>query len=187
MEIVTSKITPAPDGLERVRQFVNTLDIEEGTDALADSDGARRWLEDSLFVTETVGDEELSYLRTIRRALRDALAANHAGDELSNETLGILNRATEAAQISPELEGRAVRLVPRVAGIEGAVGLLLVEMIEAMRSSTWRRLKICGNDSCQWAFYDRSPARSAKWCSMSICGNRTKQQAFRERHLASSE
>jgi predicted RNA-binding Zn ribbon-like protein len=181
MGLMTSKITPAPDGLELVRRFANTLDIEEGTDALSHVDGARHWLEEHGLGDGDLGDEELEYLRTLRGAMRDALAANHAGEEISENAAAVLNQAASAARISPELHGGGVELVAHAPGIEGEVGQLLIEMLEAIRDGTWARLKICHNDSCQWAFYDRSRARSGKWCSMSICGNRTKQQAFRER------
>jgi predicted RNA-binding Zn ribbon-like protein len=183
---MTSKITPAPEGLELVRRFANTLDIEEGTDALTHVEEARQWLKGNDLDGDDLGDAELEYLRTLRGAMRDALAANHAGEELSEDTLVILNEAAAAAQISPELHGSGVELVAHAPGIEGAVGPLLIEMLEAMRTGIWARLKICHNDSCQWAFYDRSRARSGKWCSMSICGNRTKQQSFRERQSADS-
>jgi predicted RNA-binding Zn ribbon-like protein len=69
-----------------------------------------------------------------------------------------------------------------MAGVDGALGRLLVLMSEAMAERTWPRLKVCANDACQWAFYDQSRARSGRWCSMQICGNRAKQQAWRARH-----
>jgi len=61
---------------------------------------------------------------------------------------------------------------------------VLAIVTAAMTDGTWRRLKICANDRCQWAFYDESRARTGKWCSMQICGNRAKQQAWRTRHDA---
>ncbi|HUG07395.1 MAG TPA: CGNR zinc finger domain-containing protein [Acidimicrobiia bacterium] len=183
---MTSKITPAPEGLELVRRFANTLDIEEGTDALAHVEEARQWLKENDLDGDDLSHAELEYLTTLREAMRDALSANHSGGELTEETLAVLNQAAAAARISPELHGSEVKLVAHARGIEGAVGSLLIEMLEAMRAGIWARLKICHNDTCQWAFYDRSRARSGKWCSMSICGNRTKQQAFRERHSADS-
>ena len=48
-----------------------------------------------------------------------------------------------------------------------------------MADGTWRRLKACREDTCQWAFYDRSKNRSGTWCSMAVCGNRAKARAYR--------
>ena len=36
----------APGDLERVRDFVNTLDVETGDDALSSPDALRAWLQD---------------------------------------------------------------------------------------------------------------------------------------------
>jgi predicted RNA-binding Zn ribbon-like protein len=47
---------------------------------------------------------------------------------------------------------------------------------------TWPRMKACPNDSCHWAFYDRSRNRSRTWCTMSVCGNRAKARSYRARH-----
>lgn len=128
-----------------------------------------------------VSQKDLDYLVAVRAALREALRANHEDAPLSAEAQAVMNSAIEAAEVAPVLERTGHRLVAHATGIERTVGLLVVEMLEAMADGTWGRLKICFNDACQWAFYDRSPARSGKWCSMSICGNRTKQQAWRER------
>ena len=54
-------------------------------------------------------------------------------------------------------------------------------MYDAMTAGTWDRLKVCRNDECQWAFYDRSRNRSGAWCTMAVCGNRMKGRAFRRR------
>ena len=70
---------------------------------------------------------------------------------------------------------------PSAHGVDGALGALLVIVSEAMTDGSWRRLKVCASDTCQWAFYDLSRARSGKWCSMQVCGNRAKQKAWRTR------
>ncbi len=51
-----------------------------------------------------------------------------------------------------------------------------------MAEGNWPRLKVCREDTCAWAFYDRSKNRSGAWCSMAVCGNRTKARAYRARH-----
>jgi len=166
-----------------VRLFVNTLDIEEGTDALLDEEATRRWLQTHhlLSTQDSISSVDLAYLRSVRAAIRQALAANHAEAVIPREALATLNAAIAAAKVSPELDGAGYSLASNGAGVHRIVGTLAVEIIHAMTNQTWRRLKICLNDRCQWAFYDRSPARSGKWCSMSVCGNRTKQQVWRDR------
>jgi predicted RNA-binding Zn ribbon-like protein len=50
-----------------------------------------------------------------------------------------------------------------------------------MGDGTWRRLKACSAETCQWAFYDGSRNRSGVWCTMQTCGNRAKARSFRQR------
>ena len=59
---------------------------------------------------------------------------------------------------------------------------MLAIVFRAMEDGTWARLKACREDTCQWAFYDRSKNRSATWCSMAVCGNRAKARTYRQRH-----
>jgi predicted RNA-binding Zn ribbon-like protein len=58
---------------------------------------------------------------------------------------------------------------------------------EAATLGTWTRLKACSADDCQWAFYDRSPARTGCWCRMQICGARSKSRAYRRRAAAQAK
>jgi len=44
-----------------------------------------------------------------------------------------------------------------------------------------RRIKLCQNLHCRWAFIDTSRNRSRKWCSSATCGNVSKVRAFRAR------
>ena len=64
------------------------------------------------------------------------------------------------------------------------LGLLAAAVIDAHAAGTWPRLKVCVEDTCQWAFIDSSKNRSRSWCSMRICGNRTKTRAYRARNRA---
>ena len=52
---------------------------------------------------------------------------------------------------------------------------------ESMTAGSWKRLKVCRNDACLWAYYDHSRNASGAWCRMAICGNRMKGQRFRAR------
>jgi len=90
--------------------------------------------------------------------------------------------ATLPVRIS--LEGAAPRLEPVVGGVRGGLTRLAAAIIEAHAAGTWPRLKVCVENTCQWAFIDSSKNRSRSWCSMRICGNRTKTRAYRARNRA---
>lgn len=58
---------------------------------------------------------------------------------------------------------------------------LLLIMRAAQEQDTWSRLRVCANDECRWAFYDRSKNRQGHWCNMAVCGNRLKNRELRAR------
>jgi len=174
----------APGRLEVVRRYVNTRDVEASTEALSTPEDLRVWLQDAGLLDGTDADEaDLRRAVALREALRAALAANHHSAPIPTDAVAVVNQAADRAglQLAFTADLRwAAR--PRAGGVDGALGGLLAVVARATTEDTWRRLKLCVNESCQWAFYDHSPARAGKWCSMQVCGNRAKQQAWRSRH-----
>jgi predicted RNA-binding Zn ribbon-like protein len=151
-----SPTAPAPGRLEVVRAFVNTLNVERRTDTLSSP-----------------------WERTVREAIRSALAANHDRSTVPPTDLRVLDEAAERVGLSVRFAADssfALRPTRR-----GRVGEVLVAMTSAMSDGTWSRLKVCADDECLWAFYDNSRARTGQWCSMEVCGNRAKQKAWRDR------
>lgn len=175
--------TPAPGALEAVRQFVNTLDVETGVDQLDDPDGLRAWLVTYRLLTDaTPTARDIRRATDLREALREALAANHDRSDVPAEVRTVLDAVAKHADLSVEFTpDRGWRTKARAPGVDGALGTLLSAVVDAMADGTWRRLKVCADDECRWAFYDTSRAVTGKWCTMQVCGNRAKQQAWRDR------
>jgi predicted RNA-binding Zn ribbon-like protein len=69
-------------------------------------------------------------------------------------------------------------------GVRGGLALLAAAVVASTADRSWERLKICAEDSCQWAFLDSSKNRSKHWCSMQECGNRSKTRAYRARRAS---
>jgi predicted RNA-binding Zn ribbon-like protein len=44
-----------------------------------------------------------------------------------------------------------------------------------------RRLSVCDNDLCRWAFIDETRNRSRRWCDPAACGNVARVRRHRER------
>ncbi len=177
-------IQPAPGELELIQAFVNTNDIDANRDTLSSKNLLSTWLieHDLLHKDEFVTDEDLQRVQDLREALRVLLLANN-GVELDEYTPKLLSRLVESASLLIQFDqnGQAY-LTARSSGIDGAIGRLLVLVLNAMRNGNWSRLKACRNDTCQWAFYDTSKNRSAVWCAMANCGSRLKARAYRQRH-----
>jgi predicted RNA-binding Zn ribbon-like protein len=66
-----------------------------------------------------------------------------------------------------------------------ALARLLAILYTATVAGTWTRFKICRNDTCRWAFYDRSKNRSGRFCG-TACGNAVSARAYRRRKGAGS-
>jgi predicted RNA-binding Zn ribbon-like protein len=158
--------------LRRVQLFVNSVDLSHEREWMAD------WLEsEGVRPTATA----MRRAQEMREAIRELLYRNNRQPS-GLDPYPPLVRAADAARLSLDL--RAGTLVPRAAGVDGALGRILAVVHSAMRDRTWSRLKACRNHDCRWAFYDYSRNRSASWCSMQLCGNRTKVRAYRRRHAA---
>lgn len=176
--------TLAPGRLETVRQFINTVDIEAGTDEIESVAGLRRWLTGAhlLRPAARVGRDDVAAARDLREALRVAAAANHDGGPLPADVLATLNQAAEHARLAVSITAdRRWHLRSRAGGVTGALGTIVVLLTDAMTDGSWSRLKVCMNDTCRWAFFDASRAGTGRWCSMRVCGNRAKQEAWRAR------
>jgi predicted RNA-binding Zn ribbon-like protein len=146
--------------------FLNTLDVEEGTDALATTAQWAGWLRGhellSSFPDPTEADLEQA------RGLRQDLRARAEGQCCADvRSVGVRVALTA---------GGAVEL-----SATSPVGLVAAAVATVAIERRLDRIKICPADDCRWAFYDTSRNRSRQWCSMEVCGNRAKARSHRER------
>jgi len=172
--------------LRVVREFVNTYDIEDGVEALRTPNDLVRWLRHQKLLAGPVqaADADLTRAVELREAIRELLAANHDGaaGPATAAAAEVLTAAAERAGLRVRFDATTgYRLVPEGEGADAGLGELLVIVTTAMKDGRWRRLKVCRNDTCRWAFFDVSRAGAGKWCSMAVCGNRRKAQAWRAR------
>ena len=176
----------APGGLELVRRFVNTRDIEEGSEELDSPESLLTWFAGmGLLDNEAAAEEkDLERALALREGIRALLLANN-GEEIETVHIRELNRAIGNVCLTVRFDddGRAT-LKPGSSGVSAALGRILATVVRATEEGSWGRLKICPNDACQWAFYDRSKNRSGKWCTMEVCGNRMKARTFRQRQAS---
>lgn len=161
--------------------FVNTRDIEEETDSIADPALLTEW------IAERTGEQlpeldtaDVRRVHGLRESLRGLMLANNGG-----EGAGDLEPIREAAERSRfrlafDPEG-GLALTPARADLSGFEASLLLALEHLQCHAAWPRLKACTDETCQWAFYDATRNRSRTWCSMDVCGNRQKTRRYRER------
>jgi predicted RNA-binding Zn ribbon-like protein len=162
----------APEPLRLVQLFVNTVDHEHGRELLATPAQLEEWFAEHGLETGRTGLAAVRKAQALREALRDLIASGRDSAPL----------AVAARRARLNIDFGDGRLVPQADGLDGALGVLVAIVYEAMRDGTWSRLKTCRN--CNWAFWDESRNRSATWCSMTLCGNRLKVRRYRSRRAA---
>ncbi len=178
-----SSIEPAPGELRRVQAFVNTRDVENGTDELASAAALaawlRRWglLERGAALSEA--DRRLAV--DLREGLRALLLANNGEELAASEPIAGLERVLERLPLRLHVDAAGFRLQAVTGGWTRAAAELLSIVAAAMGDGSWWRLKACARDDCRWAFYDGSKNRSGRWCSMAGCGNLMNARAYRLR------
>lgn len=187
---------PAPGSLLIVQAFVNTRDIDGGTDNLADVDAGSDWLRRAgLFASPgPLQPAELRLSRDVRESVRELIARNGRDHESAPDDLRPIEMVLSGQDLRPADRLRlAIDPVGHVTARPGApgnlssglLGLILV-IRDAQRDGLWSRLKICGNADCRWAFYDRSHSRMGAWCEMASCGNIIKNRNLRARRRGGS-
>jgi predicted RNA-binding Zn ribbon-like protein len=167
---------------ELLVEFVNTLDIEEETDSIADLGQLETW------IAERTGDhagdldrEDAARVLALRESLRTLLSGNN-GEEVDASALAPLREAAERARIRTAFSADGMLdLAPARSGLGGFEARFLLAIERLQSQGAWPRLKACTEDECRWAFYDTTRNHSRTWCSMDVCGNREKTRRYRER------
>ena len=157
----------AYDGVVMLADLLNTLDIDGGTDALADADAAAGWLAEQGH-PGPVDEGDLALARGVRAALRGQLGDPPA--PMPEVPVQVV-----LAEDGPRLTGSGTPLLT-------VIGEALAEALALQATGEWARVKTCALDSCRWVFFDESRNRSGRWCSMQGCGNKAKTAAYRARH-----
>src|SRR3954463_2402847 len=91
----------APGDLNHIRRFVNTLDLEDGSDDIAEPAALRDWLAERGLIEDraelTAADVRQAH--AVREALRKLLLANN-GDPLDPSAVEALNGAAKSAELT---------------------------------------------------------------------------------------
>jgi predicted RNA-binding Zn ribbon-like protein len=181
---MSGPIPAEPSEVALVRSFVNTAELDEGTDALGTPSELVRWLADQGLLEPGRRATRVDLRRAVdlREALRALMLANNGLEADIASASATLDETARQSGLGIRFFGGGVRVDPRAGGVSGALGRILAIVAASMADGTWSRVKACRADDCRWSYFDHARNRSRAWCSMSSCGNREKARAFRRRH-----
>lgn len=176
-------LVPAPVAV--VRDFVNTTDLESGSDDLATPAALAAYLlaEGLLDREVRATGADLAAAHRLRAGLRTALEFNHAGAAASLPELRAALRDLPVGLDWTGPDGEGVTLRVTAGGVAGGLARIGLAAHACSVQGIWGRLKICFSDDCAWAYYDGSKNRSRTWCEYG-CGNKIKTRAYRARQRA---
>jgi predicted RNA-binding Zn ribbon-like protein len=177
----------APDGLALVQDLLNTVPAgrPRADDLLSDVESASAWAEQALHSWAvsagqpveplTIAESDVDALRILRTDLRTVLDGT---GETRNARAQTLRSVTVGAELRRD---GTVAFAPRGEGWRRIASAVLIEIAAAQKVDVWRRLKICRNERCAVAFYDRSRNNSGVWHDVRVCGNAVNLRASRAR------
>jgi hypothetical protein len=180
MSLARYVTTTAPGGLALVQGLLNTRSTASGAvDLLDDISLAQAWLDEGLpewaaltgstVVPQVLTPRGLADLRSLRGRVRSYVAGDRTGVPI-DQPIAVVSTADGTLRTQPT--GTGTRWVE--SAIWGAV-------LMAQDRDTLRRLKLCRNEVCGSAFYDRSKNNSGVWHDVHVCGNAANLRASRAR------
>lgn len=160
---------------ETIVDFVNTLDVSTGDDALADLAGFRSWLADT-----SVTERDRRNAVELRERLRRTLLAHHDGVD-DPESLEAISALTDGYRLALRFVDGTAELASRRPGFDTFVASVANAIMRLQHDRQWLRVRICPTSDCLEAFHDQSRGGTRRWCSMEECGNRSKVGRYRTR------
>lgn len=165
---------------ELLVEFVNTRDVEEGTDAIDKPERLAAWIGDRTGeYLPGLDEDDHARALALRESLRALLCANN-GVEAGEGELEALREAADRSRFRAALSPAGqLTLEPARSDLSGFEARLLLALERVQSHGAWARLKACTEENCRWAFYDTTRNGSRTWCSMDVCGNRVKTRRYR--------
>jgi predicted RNA-binding Zn ribbon-like protein len=180
-----NKAAVAPEA-DLLVDFVNTRDLEQGADALADPEQMVAWIAAATgnYIAPPAADAQARVL-ALRESLRALLRANNGGEVDEGDLLPLREAAERSRYRTAFSSEGQLSLAPARSDLSGFEARLLLALERVQALGAWPRLKACTDEGCQWAFFDATRNRSRTWCSMEECGNREKTRRYRARRSGS--
>ncbi|MFJ9636519.1 CGNR zinc finger domain-containing protein [Streptomyces sp. NPDC101178] len=176
-----------PASAQLIQAFVNTVDVETGTDEIDTVRKFDSWLRgQELLRGSRLDARDHALGLRLRAGIREVLGA-HVGDEPDPAVQRAADEALRELPVVVTADGTAPGTLipaPQLPAPRSALAALAVAWSELTLTGDAVRLKRCAEHACAWVFWDTSKNRSGRWCSMRVCGNRAKARRYAARQAA---
>src|SRR5436305_7806717 len=140
--------------LDLVRDFVNTLDLETGVDAIATPDELAGWLSDNGLVDDLVEPTKAEHADALalREAVRELLLDHNGGKCDTTAASATLEEAGRKAKLAVRFVDGRPALAPECEDTRGAIGRIVAAVAELATTPEWPRRKACRGEHRRAAF-----------------------------------
>jgi predicted RNA-binding Zn ribbon-like protein len=173
--------------------FMNSLQRDwRGGGAAQDQLGRAEW--QAAFLTRwgfaapvPAGEADLAAARRLRALLLDLAGRAAAGGPVEGDGLAALNGFMAGAPVRRRLvaaAGGGYRLEdagPAGGGWAALLGEVAADFGRTLAEMDPRRIRLCANPDCRWAFYDDTRNGGKRFCEPTTCGNLMRVRRFRAR------
>jgi predicted RNA-binding Zn ribbon-like protein len=124
----------------------------------------------------------LAALKQFREFLRDVAVDLAARRTISASKLERLNAALMVPgrqKLVQRQNGFRAELVPVRGGWPWIMSRIAASLADTLSSYDRKRVKLCADQGCRWAYYDLTKGKTRRWCSDRTCGNRDRVRRAR--------
>jgi predicted RNA-binding Zn ribbon-like protein len=125
---------------------------------------------------------QLTTLRALLRKVSEKVASGKSLAKSEQQALNAILKTPVYAQLAVKGDRLHTEFVPMRFNWKWITSQVVMSFIETLESEP-RRIKICSNDQCRWAFLDRTKSNNRRWCNDRRCGNRDRVRRARARAI----
>ena len=124
----------------------------------------------------------------LREAMYEIFLTVAQGRRISDEAIGILNKAIHQAaghaEITRGSRGFTKQWIEPEKNLDAMLWPVAQGAGELLTSEDAQYIRECGAEDCGWVFLDKTKNHRRRWCEMKTCGNRAKAKRYYERQRA---
>ncbi len=173
---------PAPGELRIVQALVNTAPAGQRADELASPGALAGWFTHWGLAADDLEIDvaDLERIHEVRTALRALVAGNRSAAPPAHDAFEVLDRISSEVSLRVRFYSGAVVFEPFVEGFDRALAKIFKIVALERHTGLWRRVRLCLDESCGMAFFDRNVNEFTKWCCRR-CSTRQNSRAYRRR------